>query len=115
MNLANLIVTAVIGALLGIAGSITYFTPQLTELEEEVKMRPPVLVVDMAKLALDSVPIGSSKAAIEDHFRNTQGVIDKFSDAGFLILSRENIVSAPAHLMLKSEDFTKNKHVEGER
>ena len=114
MNIANFFGPAVMGALLGLASSLAYFTPQLAELEEEVRMRPPVLVVDMAKIALDSVPIGSSKTEIEDHFRNTQRVIDRFRDAGFLILSRENIVSAPIDIMLKPDDFTRYKHIEGE-
>ena len=78
-------------------------------------LRPPVLVVDMAKLAVESVPVGSGKAAIEEHFHNTQAVISKFRDAGFLILSIENIVSAPNDLMLKAEDIPANRHISGEK
>ncbi|MFC1336969.1 MAG: hypothetical protein G8D89_21630 [gamma proteobacterium symbiont of Clathrolucina costata] len=105
MNNANLVVTAIIGAIIGFGGSFAYFSPKISELEQEVSLRPPVIVVDMAKLALDSVPVGSGKAAIEEHFRNTQAVISKFREAGFLVLSRENIISAPKQLMLDVDDL----------
>ncbi|MCG7878829.1 MAG: hypothetical protein AB2669_07910 [Candidatus Thiodiazotropha endolucinida] len=113
MSTANLVVSAFIGGVIGFAGSFSYFTPKIGSLEEQVALRPPVLVVDMAKLAVESVPVGSGKAAIEEHFRNTQAVISKFREAGFLILSRENIVSAPNDLMLDAEDIPANRHLSG--
>lgn len=113
MSTANLVVAAFIGGVVGFAGSFSYFTPRIDLLNEQVALRPPVLVVDMTKLALDSVPLGSGKAAIDEHFRNTQGVIEKFRDAGFLILPRENIVSAPSDLMLHAEDIPANRHLSG--
>ena len=111
MNTANLIIATIISAMISFGASFAYFSPKLSELNNQVELRPPVLIVDMAKLAIESVPVGSGTAAIDEHFRNTQDVIDKFSDAGFLVLSRENIISAPQDLMLNSDDIPLNIHM----
>lgn len=113
MSTANLFVSTFIGGVIGFAGSFSYFTPKIGYLEEQVALRPPILIVDMAKLAAESVPVGAGKLAIEEHFRNTQGVISKFRKAGFLILSRENIESAPDDLMLTADDIPANSHNSG--
>jgi hypothetical protein len=113
MSTANLVVSAFIGGVLGFAGSFSYFAPKIIEMSDQIDLRPPVLVVDMAKLAVDSVPVGSGKAALEEHFRNTQEVVDRFKEAGFLILPRENVLTAPTDLMLGSEDIPANRHIAG--
>lgn len=113
MSTENLFVSAFIGGVIGFSGSFTYFIPKINSLQEQVALRPPVLVVDRAKLAAESVPVGSGKAAIEEHFNNTQAVIRKFKEAGFLILPRKNIVSAPNELMLGMEDIPANRHLSG--
>jgi len=111
-SLGSIFIAAFIGAITSFAGSYAYFEPKLASIEEEVALRPPLLVVDMAKLALESVPIGSGEQAINEHFRNTQQVIDKFKDAGFLVLSREYIISAPLDIMLDTEDLPSNQYVD---
>lgn len=113
MSTANLAVSAFVGGVLGFIGSTAYLTPKINLVESELAVRPPVLVVDMAKLAIDAVPRGAGKEAIEEHFRNTQAVITKFRDAGFLVLPRENIISAPADLMLDKEDIPQNTTLTG--
>lgn len=102
------IIAAAIGATVALAGSFGYFLPKVNELEDAVALRPPVLIVDKAKLAMDAVPMGSGKLAIDEHFRNTQSVIERFQDAGFLVLSRQHILSAPGDLMLRVEDLPEN-------
>ena len=113
MSTANLVVSAFVGGVLGFIGSAAYLVPKINNVESELAMRPQVLVVDMAKLAIDSVPRGAGKEAIEEHFRNTQAVISKFRDAGFLVLPRENVISAPADLMLNKKDLPPNKMLSG--
>lgn len=111
MNISNHAISAIFGGLLGIAGSAGYMLPKISELQNQMADRPPVLVVDMAKLAIDSVPVGAGEAAIKEHFRNTQEVIKKFKNAGFLILPRENIIASPAALMLNQNDLPANTQI----
>lgn len=113
MSNSNLIITALIGGLIGFGASFAYFEPKHKSLTDEINLRPPVLVVDMTKLAVDSVPVGSGKAAMNEHFRQTQAVIDKFKEAGFLVIPRENIISSPSDLMLDAADLPPNKHISG--
>ncbi|MBP7616110.1 MAG: hypothetical protein KA756_10690 [Steroidobacteraceae bacterium] len=115
MSMANFVVASVSGGLIGLAGSMAYVMPELRDLEEQLALRPPVLVVDRAKLALDAVPPGSGDAAMDQHFRNQHVVIDKFRDAGFLVLSREHLIAAPLDLMLRPEDLTVNPRLGGDR
>jgi len=112
MNTRNLMIASIfIGVVGGIVGCVSSLSLRVSNLEFEVALRPPVLVVDMTKLAADSVPVGSGKSAIQQHFRDTQSVVDKFIDAGFIVLSRENIISAPADLMLNVEDLPANRYL----
>lgn len=111
MQISNHVISALLGGIIGVGGSAAFLLPKINELNSEIATRPPILVVDMAKLAVDSVPIGAGEAAIKEHFRNTQSVINKFSKAGFLILARENIISSPHDLMLNEDDLPVNSYL----
>lgn len=102
----HVVISVVVSAALGFLAAYMFLQPQINELKDEVALRPPVIVVDMAKLALDSVPVGSPKEDIRLHFARTQTVINKFKDAGFLVIPRENIISAPDDLMLTKDDVS---------
>jgi hypothetical protein len=111
MNVSNGISSAIIGALLGGAASTAYLLPKIDGLKSEIDLRPPVIVVDPAKLAVDSVPVGAGKAAIDEHFRNSEQVIKKFSDAGFIVIHRASLLSVPDKFQIHSEDMPINKHL----
>lgn len=111
MNISNGITAAIIGAVLGVAGSTTYLLPKIDDLKSEIDLRPPVIVVDPAKLAVDSVPVGSGKAAIDEHFRNSEKIIKKFADAGFIVIHRSSLLSVPERFQIHSEDMPVNKHL----
>ena len=102
----HIVLSAVISAVLGFLAAYLYLQPQINAVKDEVALRPPVIVVDMAKLALDSVPVSSPKEDIQRHFARTQEAINKFKDAGFLVIPRENIISAPEDLMLSKDDVS---------
>ena len=82
-----------------------YYDPIVSELQEEIHSRPPVIVFDMARLTLDSLPVGSDSAVISEHFKRVQGAINKFSSAGFVVLSRQHIISAPDSLLVTKDDI----------
>lgn len=106
VKIDHVVISTVISAVLGFLAAYLYLQPQLNAVKDEVALRPPVIVVDMTKLALDSVPVGSPKEDIQSHFARTQEVINKFKDAGFLVIPRENIISAPDDLMLSKDDVS---------
>lgn len=111
MNISNAITSTIIGAVLGAAGSTAYLLPKIDALKSEIDLRPPVIVVDPAKLAIDSVPVGSGKAAIDEHFRNTEKFIKKFSDAGFIVIHRGSLLAVPDSFQIHAEDMPVNKHL----
>ena len=111
MNISNAITATIIGAVLGAAGSTGYLLPKINHLKSEIDLRPPVIVVDPAKLAVDSVPVGSGKAAIEEHFRNSEKIIKKFADAGFIVIHRGSLLAVPDRFQIHSEDMPINKHL----
>lgn len=106
VKIDHVVLSTVISAALGFLAAYFYLQPQINAVSDEVALRPPVIVVDMAKLALDSVPVGSPKEDIQRHFARTQEAINKFKDAGFLVIPRENIISAPEDLMLSKDDVS---------
>ena len=108
----NLIIATIIGGVFGFGASYAFFLPKIAELHEQIEMRPPVLVIDMAKLALEAVPMGAGQEAINEHFKNTQAIIDSFKKAGYLILPRENVINAPKDLMLNKSDLPGNIYLE---
>lgn len=97
--------TLMISLLLTLIINYFYVNYITEDLRDEINSRPPVIVFDMARLALDSVPVGSSTTAINDHFQTVQDTINKFSNAGFLVLSREHIITAPDELLVSTEDI----------
>ena len=102
---ANLVVTTFIGGVMGFAASVAWLSPTLRELNQQLALRPPVLVVDPARLAVETVPVGAGKDAVDAQFQAIQRVIERFAAAGFLVLPRQSIVSTPLDLMLQKEDL----------
>jgi len=110
----NLVVSSALGAVIAFAISFAYFNPKIDKLQQHADATPPIIVVDMAQLALKSVPIGSDKKAIQEHFKNTQHVIDKFKAAGFLVLSSNSVISSPETLQLSESDIPTNQYLTSE-
>jgi hypothetical protein len=104
-NLKDVLVTALLASLLSVVGLAFYMKPTLDRLRDDLALRPPVMVVDMANLAIESVPVGASKDEIDAHFVNAQKAVDRFSEAGYLVILRQSIVSAPAGLTLTPADI----------
>ncbi|MBC8386361.1 MAG: hypothetical protein H8E09_00805 [Gammaproteobacteria bacterium] len=109
--MANLIITAIIGAMLGFISSVAYFMPKYEAVISELNARPPIVVIDMIKLAADAIPLKADRAATEEHFKNTQNVINKYVDSGYIVLSIEGVMKAPDGMMLTTEDLPRNKHI----
>ena len=110
----DIAVSSVLGAVIAFAISYTYFNPKIDQLQQHADATPPIIVVDMAELALKSVPVGSDKKAIREHFKNTQQVIDKFKAAGFLVLSSSSVISSPEILKLNESDIPANQYMTSE-
>lgn len=111
----DIIVSSALGAALSFVICLAYFNPKIDRLQQHADATPPIIVVDMAQLALKSVPIGSSKKSLQEHFKNTQQVIDKFKSAGFLVLSSSSVISSPESLTLTESDIPKNQYLISEK
>ena len=107
----DITVSSVLGAVIAFSVCYTYFNPKIDQLLQHADATPPIIVVDMAQLALKSVPIGTDKKAIREHFKNTQEVIDKFKAAGFLVLSSSSVISSPEALKLNESDIPANQYL----
>lgn len=104
-SLKDLLITALLAALLSAAGLALYMKPALDGIRDDLALRPPVIVADMANLAIESVPVGASKKEIDAHFVKAQDAVDRFAEAGYLVILRQSIVSAPAGLTLSADDI----------
>lgn len=104
-NPKDLLVTVLLASLLSAVGLAIYMKPTLDRIRDDLALRPPVMVVDMANLAIESVPVGASKEQIDAHFVNAQKAVARFSEAGYLVILRQSIVSAPAGLTLTTADI----------
>jgi len=113
MDIKAISLSSLLGAVIAMVGCYIYIVPKIDQLQQHADSTPPMIVVDMAHLALTSVPIGSDKQAIGEHFKNTQGVIDKFKDAGFLVLSSSAVISSPEAIQLNESDIPSNKYLSG--
>ena len=110
----DIAVSSALAAMIAFAISYTYFNPKIDQLQQHADATPPIIVIDMAQLALKSVPIGSDKKAIREHFKKTQQVIDKFKAAGFLVLSSSSVISSPETLKLNGSDIPANQYMTSE-
>ena len=111
MSTWNILISILISGVIGFGGSLVYFAPKVSALQEQIVLRPPVIVIDMERLAIESVPVGSGDEAIKEHFRSVESAIDKFQNAGFLIFSRENLLSVPSDLLLNADDLSVNRYL----
>lgn len=114
MNTQDTLIAVVIGATIGFGGSVAFLKPKISSLESELAVRPPVLVVDLAKLAVESVPVGSSSEAMDEHFANTRQLIQKFQQEGYIVLARQSTLGVPESFVLHSKDLPTNKHLQAE-
>ncbi len=96
-------IAVVVGCLVGAASSYIFLRSELAQLNEELRLRPPVLVVNQLKLAADFKDSPTAQE-VRTFLTQTNKAIEKFEDAGYLVLSSEEVVSAPADLMLTVDD-----------
>lgn len=87
--------TALLGGVLGAIIATVAIYPKINNIEEELSLRPPVVVIDQAQMAISGLPVGSTDEQIANHFNKTNEMLTNYAKAGYLILSRENILAAP--------------------
>lgn len=85
--LFNAVVAGAVGA------GMAWFLIQ--QVREEVAMRPPVVVVDLADLALNA---SGDAAAHVDRIREQ---VKKLRDAGYLVLDGQSVLGAPDDLFVR--------------
>lgn len=108
MNMVSALFSSILGAVVGSGATYFVVNERLNNLSEEIKLRPPVLVVDQLKLASD-VGATASEDELKVFLKRTNVALSKFREAGFLILSREFIVSSPEDVNLTVDDVNSTK------
>mgnify|MGYP000650278744 CR=1 FL=1 len=99
----SIIITAtILGGILGFAGSYLFFMNKISAIETELTLRPPIAVVDFVEIA-SRYPDGTSKTEAEQLMVKTQKAIVKLSDAGYMVIDRSHLISAPKDLFLPPE------------
>jgi len=108
MSQANLIVAAIAGGAIGFISSVAFLYPKYNDVQQALLERPPIVVMDMAKLAMEALPKTFDKNVSEEHFRNTQILIDQYNEAGYVVLSRQGVVQVPEEFMITLDELPKN-------
>ena len=99
----SIIITAtILGGILGFAGSYLFFMNKISAIESELTLRPPIAVVDFVDIA-SRYPDGTTKTEAEQLMVKTQKAIVKLSDAGYMVIDRSHLISAPKDLFLPPE------------
>lgn len=101
-GLSITITATILGGILGFAGSYLFFMNKLSALESELSLRPPVAVVDFVDIA-SRYPDGTTKTEAEQLMVKTQKAIVKLADAGYMVIDRSHLISAPKDLFLPPE------------
>lgn len=96
------ITASILGGILGFAGSYLLFMNKISALEGELSLRPPIAVVDFVDIA-SRYPDGTTKTEAEKLMVKTQKAIVKLSDAGYMVIDRSHLISAPKDLFLPPE------------
>ena len=96
------ITASILGGILGFAGSYLLLMNKISALESELSLRPPIAVVDFVDIA-SRYPDGTTKTEAEQLMVKTQKAIIKLSDAGYMVIDRSHLISAPKDLFLPPE------------
>ncbi len=111
MSYKTIALSIVLSSALTLTISYAYFYPLIEQLQQHIESTPPVIVIDKASLALQAVPFGSDKNALDEHFKNVNNLIVKFKEAGFIVLSSSAVIASPEGVNLEVTDLPKNKHL----
>ena len=102
MNARTILVAALLGAAIGFAAARRFPNRRAGELQARLERRPPVVVVDFARLAA-AYPPGASREELDERMAGTRDAIAKLRRAGYLVLDAASVVAAPKDLYLPAE------------
>ncbi len=111
MDFKTIALSIVLSAALTLIISYAYFYPKIQHLQQHAESTPPIIVIDRARLALQAVPVGTEKKAIEEHFKNVNDLVNKFKEAGFVVLSSTAVLASPEDINLNVTDIPENKYL----
>lgn len=102
MDLKAVALSAVLGAVGGVAGSVYYLGNQLNDYENKLSLTPPTMVVDFAQLAM-AYPEGASPEDVDALMVQTNNAVMKLKEAGYLVLDSSAVVVAPEDVYLPAD------------
>lgn len=104
MDKQSIAVAAVLGAVLGFGASFLLFYQQQQSLHYRLEQSPPIVLVDLAKLAA-SYPQGATPEQTNQLMLRTNDAIARLRDAGYLVIDAQAVLSAPSDLYLPPEEI----------
>ena len=99
----KMVVSILLGATIGIAGSYLLFSKKINDLTAKVDAIPPMVVVDFALLATKYV--GLDQDEIEAILLESNNDILKLKNAGFLVIDGSSVIGAPDDLYLPLDKY----------
>lgn len=103
--------TALGGAIVIVSAFLYQQHARIVDLEQELALRPKIIVADPLQMALAGQGIsGSDKQSTEEVMDQISLSLEKFVNKGFIVLSPKAAIRVPKDLELKPEDI--GLHVE---
>jgi len=101
-RLIDRLIPLALTALICVAVVYALMRRQVAHLEAEITARPPVIVVDFARMA--TALKGRSADVIEGEMARVRGRMMELGDAGYVVLDGQAVLSAPDDLFLTPLD-----------
>lgn len=95
MNINSMLIGIALGSLGATLGSFLVFEQYMTRIDRRLLQSPPVVVVDFAKIAVESYPKGAATSEIESLLVKTNNAVTKLKNAGYIVIDSEAVVAAP--------------------
>lgn len=91
----------------GLAASLSTLATRskISQLEAELVNRPPVIVVDQTRIAMESLTGNFSEADIEEHARKFDRALQALRSSGALIIRSDAVLFSPEGVTVTASDL----------
>lgn len=106
LDLRSIIVSALLGAVIGGTSSYLVINKQLKEI---IKTTPPIAVIDLPSISMAVSKEYPSNERYEEKMMDVQNNIATLAQRGFLVLNQNAVAGLPAELIIPSDIITSKK------
>jgi hypothetical protein len=102
MNTKSIAISAILGAVGGAVLSYFVMDHRMSDIDERLLQSPPVVVVDFAQMAM-RFPEGATPEEVEGLMMETNRLVLRLQEAGYLVLDAGAVLAAPVDLYLPED------------